>query len=188
MPTAKQDDEIQVKISNQQKKLTDTTIEDITLIDPAMGSGHILVYAFEVFMQIYLSEGYSKRDAAKLILKNNLFGLDIDTRAFQLAYFSIMMKARNYNRRILALDIVPNIYDIPEYRELDFQEFEEIIPDSESSTVKSIIESFKYGKDYGSLISASGDTNWDKLLNLENTINSGQMSFETINFASDLKN
>ncbi|CAJ2235473.1 hypothetical protein CPBBRM18_IMEEAPEM_01992 [Companilactobacillus paralimentarius] len=187
MPTAKQDDEVQVKISNQQKELTDTTIEDITLIDPAMGSGHILVYAFEVFMQIYMSEGYSKRDAAKLILKNNLFGLDIDTRAFQLAYFSIMMKARNYNRRILALDIVPNIYDIPEYQELDFQKFEEIIPDTESSAVKSIIESFKYGKDYGSLISASGGTNWDKLLNLENTINSGQMSFETINFASDLK-
>ena len=66
-----------------------------------MGSGHILVYAFDVLMQIYESAGYSQRDAAKSILEHNIYGLDIDDRAYQLAYFAVMMKARQYNRRIL---------------------------------------------------------------------------------------
>jgi type II restriction/modification system DNA methylase subunit YeeA len=67
--------------------------EDIRLIDPCMGSGHILVYAFDMLMQIYESEGYNPRDAAKLILEKNIYGLDIDCRAYQLAYFSLMMKS-----------------------------------------------------------------------------------------------
>ena len=65
-----------------------------------MGSGHILVYAFDVLMQIYLSEGFTKNDATISILKNNLHGIDVDDRAFQLTYFSIIMKAREYNRNI----------------------------------------------------------------------------------------
>jgi hypothetical protein len=89
--------------------------EDIQLIDPCMGSGHILVYAFDVLMQIYISEGYSERDAAKLILEKNLYGLDIDRRAYQLAYFSLMMKARQYNRRILTLGVRPQVYESTGY-------------------------------------------------------------------------
>lgn len=84
--------------------------EDICLIDPCMGSGHILVYAFDVLMQIYESEGYNPREAAKLILEKNIYGLDIDCRAYQLAYFSLMMKARQYNRRIFTEDIKPQVY------------------------------------------------------------------------------
>ncbi len=84
--------------------------EDICLIDPCMGSGHILVYAFDVLMQIYTSEGYAERDAAKLILEKNIYGLDIDRRAYQLAYFSLMMKARQHNRRIFIEDIKPQVY------------------------------------------------------------------------------
>lgn len=84
--------------------------EDIRIIDPCMGSGHILVYAFDVLMLIYESEGYNPRDAAKLILGKNLYGLDIDKRAYQLAYFSLMMKARQYNRRILSEDVKPQVY------------------------------------------------------------------------------
>ncbi len=84
--------------------------EDIRLIDPCMGSGHILVYAFDVLMQIYESGGVSSRDAAKLILEKNLYGLDIDRRAYQLAYFSLMMKARQYNRRIFTEDVKPQVY------------------------------------------------------------------------------
>jgi len=84
--------------------------EDIRLLDPCMGSGHILVYAFDVLMQIYKSEGYSPRDATKLILEKNIYGLDIDHRAHQLAYFSLMMKARQYNRRIFTDDVKPQIY------------------------------------------------------------------------------
>lgn len=85
--------------------------EEIKFIDPCMGSGHILVYAFDVLVQIYTSEGYSERDAAQLILEKNLFGLDIDRRAYQLSYFSLMMKARQYNRRILSLGIKPQVYE-----------------------------------------------------------------------------
>ena len=75
-----------------------------------MGSGHILVYAFDMLMQIYESEGYNPRDAAKLILEKNIYGLDIDCRAYQLAYFSLMMKARQYNRRIFTEGIKPQVY------------------------------------------------------------------------------
>ena len=85
-------------------------VEDVKLLDPCMGSGHILVYAYDVFMQIYLAEGYSERDAAVLILKNNIYGLDIDKRAYQLAYFALMMKARQYNRRILNGDVKLHVY------------------------------------------------------------------------------
>ena len=81
--------------------------EDIKLIDPCMGSGHILVYAFEVLYQIYQSEGYSERDIPNLILRNNLYGLDIDDRAGQLAYFALMIKARSYNRRFFRQENVP---------------------------------------------------------------------------------
>lgn len=85
--------------------------EDIKVIDPCMGSGHILVYAFDVLMQIYTSEGYSERDAAKLILEKNLYGLEIDRRAYQLAYFVLMMKARQYNRRILTQSVRPQVFE-----------------------------------------------------------------------------
>ena len=85
--------------------------EDIKVIDPCMGSGHILVYAFDVLIQIYEGYGYSRRDAAKLILEKNLYGLEIDRRAYQLAYFALMMKARQYNRRILTLGVLPQMYE-----------------------------------------------------------------------------
>lgn len=84
--------------------------EEITFFDPCMGSGHILVYAFDVLMKIYRECGYNDRDAVQLIVKNNLFGLDIDKRAFQLTYFSIMMKARSLDRRFLTRSIELNVY------------------------------------------------------------------------------
>lgn len=84
--------------------------ETIRIIDPCMGSGHILIYAFDVLMQIYDSEGYNPRDAAKLILEKNIYGLDIDFRAYQLAYFAMMMKARQYNRRIFTDGVKPQVY------------------------------------------------------------------------------
>ena len=87
------------------------------MIDCCMGSGHILVYAFDVLIQIYVSEGYSERDAAKLILEKNIYGLEIDKRAYQLAYFALMMKARAYSRRILTLGVKPQVYYPGEYVE-----------------------------------------------------------------------
>lgn len=108
---AEQTPEIAERLRVLRSENTIKSPEDIKVIDPCMGSGHILVYAFDVLMQIYTSEGYSERDAAKLILEKNLYGLEIDRRAYQLAYFALMMKARQYNRRILTLDLRPQVYE-----------------------------------------------------------------------------
>ena len=105
---------MQAKLAEIRKEYAALNPEDLTLIDPCMGSGHILVYAFDVLMQIYTSVGYSERDAAKSILEHNLYGLDIDDRAYQLAYFAVMMKARQYNRRILNGENTCHVYAIQE--------------------------------------------------------------------------
>src|SRR5699024_5198438 len=84
--------------------------QDLTFLDPCMRSGHILVYAIDVLMEIYAECGYSKRDAVTEIINNNLFGLDIDKRAYQWAYFSIMMKARQYDRLFFTRSIEPQVY------------------------------------------------------------------------------
>ena len=109
---AEQEPEVQAKLDEIHREYGKLTPEDIHFIDPCMGSGHILVYAFDVLMQIYESAGYSQRDAARSILENNLYGLDIDDRAYQMAYFAVMMKVRQYNRRILSADTVCHVYSI----------------------------------------------------------------------------
>ncbi len=106
---AEQEPEVQVQLAEIRKEYAKLNPEDIRFIDPCMGSGHILVYAFDVFMQIYTSYGYTQRESAKSILVNNLYGIDIDTRAYQLSYFAVMMKARQYNRRIFNEGIMPNL-------------------------------------------------------------------------------
>ena len=93
--------------------------EELTLLDPACGSGHILVEGYDLLKEIYLERGYRKRDVAQLILKKNLFGLEIDDRAAQLSGFALMMKARNDDRRIFEKEIQPNIVAIQETKKLD---------------------------------------------------------------------
>ncbi|MHA3066813.1 BREX-1 system adenine-specific DNA-methyltransferase PglX [Lacticaseibacillus saniviri] len=110
--------EVNETIRNIDKASANLGPEDLTLFDPSMGSGHILVYAFDILMQIYQSEGFSQREAAQLIVQKNLIGLDIDKRAFQLTYFSIMMKFRQYHRRALGLSVVPEVYHISNSKEL----------------------------------------------------------------------
>ena len=107
---AEQEPEVEARLVVLRSQRQTLRPEDITLIDPCMGSGHILVYAFDVLMQIYESEGWSQRDAAAAIVQKNLYGLDIDCRAAQLAYFAVMMKARQYDRRFLTRGIQPNLY------------------------------------------------------------------------------
>ena len=107
---AQQSSEAEAQLAAIRARRRELNPQDIHLIDPCMGSGHILVYAFEVLMQIYESQGWSQRDAAQSILEHNLYGLDIDDRAAQLAYFAVMMKARQYDRRILPRGIQPNLY------------------------------------------------------------------------------
>ena len=106
---AEQEPEVQAQLAKIREEYSRINPEDIKVIDPCMGSGHILVYAFDVLMQIYETYGYTKRDAAANILRYNLYGIDIDTRAYQLAYFAVMMKARQYNRRIFNEGILPNL-------------------------------------------------------------------------------
>ena len=92
----KQEEEIENKLEKLNENYKEIKLEKIKIIDPCMGSGHILVYAFDVLMDIYSNLGYSNRDAVQSILENNIYGLDIDKRAYQLAYFALMMKAREY--------------------------------------------------------------------------------------------
>ena len=106
---AEQEPEVQEQLARIYEEFAKMNPEDIKVIDPCMGSGHILVYAFDVLMQIYLSYGYTKHDAVKSILAKNLYGIDIDTRAYQLAYFAVMMKARQYSRKVFDEKICPNL-------------------------------------------------------------------------------
>jgi hypothetical protein len=89
---------------------SDFDIAKVQVMDNAMGSGHILAYAFDVLMTMYEDQGYAKREAANSIIQNNLFGLEIDQRAFQLSYFSLMMKLRQYDRQALDRSVMPNIH------------------------------------------------------------------------------
>lgn len=114
---AEQEPEVEAQLMVLRSQRQTLRPEDITLIDPCMGSGHILVYAFDVLIQIYESEGWSQRDAAAAIVQKNLYGLDIDRRAAQLAYFAVMMKARQYDRRFLTRGIQPNLYHPGTYAE-----------------------------------------------------------------------
>ncbi|WP_455527241.1 BREX-1 system adenine-specific DNA-methyltransferase PglX [Huintestinicola sp.] len=106
---AEQEKSVKAQLDEMRREYSNINPEQIKFIDPCMGSGHILVYAFDVLMQIYTSCGYSERDAAQLIIQKNLYGLDIDRRAYQLAYFALMMKARQYDRRFLTRSIKPNL-------------------------------------------------------------------------------
>lgn len=118
---AEQEPEVQKQLEDIREKNKDLKPEDIKVIDPCMGSGHILVYLFDVLYDIYKSSGYSEREIPKLILTNNIFGLDIDDRAAQLSFFAVMMKARSYNRRIFREKIDLNICSIQESNDINGQ-------------------------------------------------------------------
>lgn len=119
--TPEVDTELRAFAHNKYAKGDKLPFVDTTFLDPCMGSGHVLVYAFDVFMDIYTSQGWNPRDAAQRIVEKNLYGLDIDKRAAQLAYFAVMMKARQYDRRFLTRGIQPNLYSPGSYA--DGQEY-----------------------------------------------------------------
>ena len=116
---AEQEPEVQKQLAEIRREYAKLTPEDIKVIDPCMGSGHILVVLFDVLLQIYESCGYSAREAVSLIVEKNLYGLDIDERAAQLAYFAVMMKARKHDRRFFTRGIQPRVYAIRESNDLD---------------------------------------------------------------------
>ena len=111
---AEQEPAVQKQLAEIRREYAAMTPEDIKCIDPCMGSGHILAYLFDVLMQIYQTSGYGKQEAVRLIIERNLYGLDIDDRAAQLAYFTVMMKARQYDRRFLARKNADGEPDVPQ--------------------------------------------------------------------------
>lgn len=163
---APQEPEVQAKLTDIRKEYAALNPEGLTLIDPCMGSGHILVYAFDVLMQIYESVGYSQRNAAKSILEHNLYGLDIDDRAYQLAYFAVMMKARQYNRRILNGENTCHVYAIQESNSINrahLKFFGAGLSDLEKNTAKmqleGLLDILTDAKEYGSILNVP-EYNW----------------------------
>lgn len=166
---AQQEPEVQVKLAEIRKEYAALNPEDIKLIDPCMGSGHILVYAFDLLMQIYESAGYSQRDAAKSILEHNIYGLDIDDRAYQLAYFSVMMKARQYNRRILNGENSCHVYAIQESNSINRAHLkyfgagmENIEKNPAKRQLEGLLDTLTDAKEYGSILNVES-YNWDLL-------------------------
>lgn len=184
---AQQEPEVQVKLAEIRKEYAALNPEDIKLIDPCMGSGHILVYAFDVLMQIYESAGYSQRDAAKSILEHNIYGLDIDDRAYQLAYFAVMMKARQYNRRILNGENTCHVYAIQESNSINrahLKYFGAGMDDIEKNAAKmqleGLLDTLTDAKEYGSILNVES-YNWDLLRRFvaaEDT--AGQISMDSV--------
>lgn len=125
---------------------------DLSFFDPCMGSGHILVYAFDVLMEIYREVGYSDRDAALSIVENNLFGMDIDKRAYQLAYFAVMMKERSYNRRALTKGISNNLAVVEESNSIDKFTCNGLTTDSEQNKIgEYLVEAYRDAQEIGTL-------------------------------------
>ncbi|BAX68098.1 BREX-1 system adenine-specific DNA-methyltransferase PglX [Latilactobacillus sakei] len=161
LPTAEQPEDVQLQIQDERKAKSDFALQELKLLDNAMGSGHVLAYAFDVFMQLYTAEGFRERDAAELIMTNNLFGLEIDKRAYQLAYFAIMMKGREYNRRILSKEIKLNLHqfiDSPEIPNEYFERLAEVSPYSYELTttllnqLTRLLDQFKNATEIGSIL------------------------------------
>ena len=168
---AKQEAEVQAEIDRIREESKTISPEDITVLDPSMGSGHILVYAFDVLYQIYVSAGYSEREIPKLILEKNLYGLDIDDRAGQLAYFSLMMKARSYSRRLFrkvdeSNPIKVNVCSIQESNGLT-QKDVKYFANGDKELEKDLaylVEVFTDSKEYGSILDVH-PVDFDKIEN-----------------------
>lgn len=157
LPEAAQTREVRQQLDEVQKQNEYKDVRDIKVIDPCMGSGHILVYAFDVLMKMYENDGYSQRDAAQCILEHNLFGLDIDERAAQLAYFAVMMKARQYDRRIFSRGIQPHVYAIAESNDIDAYTRDYFANNDPKlkAALNSIINDLHDAKEYGSILTVA---------------------------------
>lgn len=147
---APQEPQVAQQLAELRKGYAALTPEDIKCIDPCMGSGHILAYLFDVLMQIYRSAGYTDRDAAASIVEHNLYGLDIDDRAAQMAYFVVMMKGCHYDSRFLRRHLKPHVYAIQESGELTQTAFGYCGP--EEPTARTLWDTFRNAKEYGSIL------------------------------------
>ena len=161
---AEQEPEVQAQLAEIRKEYAALTPDQLKVIDPCSGSGHILAYMFDVLIKIYESYGYTTREAVASIVENNLYGLDIDDRAAQLAYFAVMMKARQYDRRFFSRDIQPHVYAIAESNHVDSFALEYFC-DGDAKLKKAmdtIISELHDAKEYGSIITVS-QQDWSAL-------------------------
>lgn len=155
---APQEPQVEQQLKDIRAQYAKMEPEQLKVIDPCMGSGHILCYLFDVLMQIYLDNGYSKREAVRSILENNLFGLDIDKRAAQFAYFSVMMKAREYDSNFFSRSHIPQprVYDIQESNWMGGaykHEMGSFLNSQEHrDTLNYLLDAFVDAKEYGSIL------------------------------------
>lgn len=185
---AKQGPEVETQLTKLREEYKTIKPEEIKVIDPCMGSGHILVYAFDVLMQIYTSAGWDQREAAQSILKNNLYGLDIDDRAAQLAYFAVMMKARQYDRRLLTRGIQPNVYSIRESIGINRNQLKffgwsmsEVERNTALTQLEYLLDTFRDAKEYGSILNVDM-LDWGLLYRFVGTVDySDQISMDELN-------
>ena len=154
---AEQEADVQAQLDQIRKEYATITPEQIKCIDPCCGSGHILAYMFDVLVQIYETYGFTTREAVASIVENNLYGLDIDDRAAQLAYFAVMMKARQYDRRFFSRGIQPHVYAIAESNHVDSFTLDYFCNDDTKLTaaMKTIIEELHDAKEYGSILNVT---------------------------------
>lgn len=190
LPEAEQEEAVNAKLVEIRSTYKDLKPTDITCIDPCMGSGHILIAMFDVLMDIYESAGYDKREAAFEIVEHNIHGLDIDQRAYQLAYFAVMMKGRGYNRRFLRGrdgKPEPKVYAIAESNEINrnhLQFFGTHLSEMERNLavmqIEELLDTFKDAREYGSILNVDA-CDWDVLERFVEDLGTvGQISFESV--------
>ena len=163
---AEQEPEVQTQLVEIRKEYAALTPDQLKVIDPCSGSGHILAYMFDVLMKIYESYGYTTREAVASIVENNLYGLDIDDRAAQLAYFAVMMKARQYDRRFFSRGIQPHVYAIVESNHVDKFAVDYFCNGDMKLTaaMDTIISELHDAKEYGSILTVTPQ-DWSALYN-----------------------
>lgn len=193
---AEQEPDVQIQLAEIRKEYAQLKPQDIKVIDPCCGSGHILVYMFDVLMQIYQSYGYTQREAARSIVAHNLYGLDIDERAAQLSYFAVMMKARQYDRKFLRYEdedgnlyvFQPYVYAICESNDISrgaLKYFGCSMSDMERNLaleqMNDLLDAMQDAKEYGSILTIK-DYNWELLYRLVLAVDySGQLDFDAGN-------
>ena len=151
MDEAEQEPQVAAQLAQIRAQESRIQPEEIRLLDPCMGSGHILVYAFDVLMEIYRTQGYTDRDAVSAIIENNLYGLDIDDRAAQLAYFALMMKACEHDRRFLRRGVQPHVCAVAEWN--GNPNDSPAWSDGQRRAARMLRETFTDAKEYGSILS-----------------------------------
>ena len=187
LPEAKQEPEVAEQLKSIRAEYEKLNPEDLTFIDPSMGSGHILVYAFDVLMQIYESLGYTTRDAARSVVENNIYGLDIDDRAYQLAYFAVMMKACQYDGRFLTRGVKPHVHSIQESNDINRNQLKyfgaglsDIEKNNAMNQVVGLLDTFVDAQEYGSILNVE-NYDWELLERFVEEIDSDeQMTLETL--------